>query len=90
MKNIRHASGKAPHVVTMKDREAVAHPGVMAVALFDTRSVSTWSVEAVQNPRRLYVLFTTRLELNTLTRLWLRCQCKSWRLILYCLEVAAR
>ena len=57
MKNIRHASGKAPHVATIKDREAVTHPGVMVVALFDTPSVSTWSVEAVQNPRRLCVVY---------------------------------
>lgn len=54
-------------MATMKDREAVTHPGVMAVALFDTLSISAWSVEAVQNARRLYALFTTRSELNTLT-----------------------
>lgn len=32
-KNIRHTSGTAPHIVTMKDREAVSRPGAMVVAL---------------------------------------------------------
>lgn len=45
------ASGKAPCIATMKDREAVTHPRVMVVALFDAPGASTWSVEAVHKPR---------------------------------------
>ena len=67
MEKVRRASGKAPHAATAKTSEAVAHPGASAMAVLDAAGISAWSVEAVQNPRRLYALFTTGLELNTLT-----------------------
>ncbi|XP_010179264.1 PREDICTED: focal adhesion kinase 1-like, partial [Mesitornis unicolor] len=42
----------------MNDNEAITSPGVTGVALFDTPSISSRLVEAVQDPRRLYTVFT--------------------------------